>query len=90
MTLCPCYMNLPAATILLCLIGICSSKNPGMKLILDFVPNHSSDDHLWFLSSKNKTEPYTNFYIWHPGTKDELGKISPPNNMVMFQLMINY
>lgn len=53
----------------------------GMKLILDFVPNHSSDEHPWFLASKNKTEPYTNFYIWHPGTKDEDGKEKPPNNL---------
>lgn len=48
----------------------------GMKLIMDLVVNHSSDEHAWFIESrKSKHNPYRNYYIWRPG-KD--GK--EPNN----------
>ncbi|SFJ69061.1 alpha-glucosidase [Halobacillus dabanensis] len=48
----------------------------GMKLIMDLVINHTSDEHPWFLESKSsKQNPYRDYYIWHPG-KD--GK--EPNN----------
>lgn len=48
----------------------------GMKLIMDLVVNHSSDEHPWFIESRSaKDNPYRDFYIWRPG-KD--GK--EPNN----------
>ncbi|MBD8067657.1 glycoside hydrolase family 13 protein [Bacillus sp. PS06] len=48
----------------------------GMKLIMDLVVNHSSDEHAWFVESKkSKDNPYRDYYIWRPG-KD--GK--EPNN----------
>lgn len=48
----------------------------GMRLIMDMVLNHTSDEHLWFQESKkSKNNPYRNYYIWRPG-KD--GK--EPNN----------
>jgi oligo-1,6-glucosidase len=48
----------------------------GMKLIMDLVVNHTSDEHPWFIESrKSKDNPYRNYYIWRPG-KD--GK--EPNN----------
>ncbi|WP_186578764.1 glycoside hydrolase family 13 protein [Aquibacillus kalidii] len=48
----------------------------GMKLIMDLVINHTSDEHPWFLESRSsKDNPYRDYYIWHPG-KD--GK--EPNN----------
>ncbi|GGF29140.1 alpha-glucosidase [Halobacillus andaensis] len=48
----------------------------GMRLIMDLVINHTSDEHPWFIESKSsKDSPYRDFYIWHPG-KD--GK--EPNN----------
>ncbi|MCM3584613.1 alpha-glucosidase [Mesobacillus maritimus] len=47
-----------------------------MKLIMDLVVNHSSDEHKWFQESrKSKDNPYRDYYIWRPG-KD--GK--EPNN----------
>ncbi|WP_208592021.1 glycoside hydrolase family 13 protein [Gracilibacillus suaedae] len=47
-----------------------------MKLIMDLVVNHSSDEHQWFQESKkSKENPYRDYYIWRPG-KD--GK--EPNN----------
>ncbi|WP_164667982.1 glycoside hydrolase family 13 protein [Virgibacillus doumboii] len=39
--------------------------NRGMKLIMDLVINHTSDEHTWFLESrKSKDNPYRNYYIW--------------------------
>ena len=50
--------------------------NRGMKLIMDLVINHTSDEHPWFIESRSSKEnPYRDYYIWHPG-KD--GK--EPNN----------
>ncbi|MBP3313862.1 MAG: alpha-glucosidase [Oscillospiraceae bacterium] len=47
-----------------------------MKVIMDVVVNHSSDEHVWFQESrKSKDNPYRNYYIWKPA-KD--GK--EPNN----------
>ena len=48
----------------------------GIRIILDMVLNHTSDEHRWFIESrKSKDNPYRNFYIWRPA-KD--GK--EPNN----------
>lgn len=52
----------------------------GMKVIFDFVLNHTSDEHPWFIESRqNKNNPKRDFYIWHDG-KRENGKRLPPNN----------
>ncbi|SFC60711.1 alpha-glucosidase [Alkalibacterium subtropicum] len=43
----------------------------GMKIILDLVINHTSDEHEWFIESRSSKEnPYRDFYIWHPGRPD--------------------
>ncbi|XKL69529.1 hypothetical protein PGB90_007298 [Kerria lacca] len=58
-----------------------SFKKKGIKVILDFVINHSSDEHLWFQHSINKTNPYTDYYIWeYAKGYDENGVPIPPNN----------
>ena len=42
-------------------------KQRNMKLILDLVVNHSSDEHAWFVESrKSKDNPYRDYYIWRP------------------------
>ncbi|MBQ5905850.1 MAG: alpha-glucosidase [Clostridia bacterium] len=47
-----------------------------MKLIMDLVINHSSDEHEWFVSSSTDPEsPYKDYYIWRDGNGD-----NPPNN----------
>jgi oligo-1,6-glucosidase len=52
----------------------------GLRLIMDLVVNHSSDEHAWFVESrKSKDNPYRDFYIWRDG-KD--GK--EPNNWASF------
>ena len=48
----------------------------GMKLIMDLVINHTSDEHPWFIESrKSKDNPYRDYYIWHAGKKG-----AEPNN----------
>ena len=50
---------------------------------MDFVPNHSSDQHLWFKKSVAREDPFTDFYIWKdPYAIDEEGNKIPPNNWV--------
>ena len=48
----------------------------GMKLIMDLVVNHTSDEHEWFQKSRQRIEPYTDYYIWRPVRPN--GKL--PNN----------
>ncbi|MEH7460089.1 alpha-glucosidase [Bacillus sp. JJ1127] len=39
-----------------------------MKLMMDLVVNHTSDEHNWFIESrKSKDNPYRDYYIWRPG-----------------------
>lgn len=48
----------------------------GMKLVMDLVVNHSSDEHAWFEESrKSKDNPYRDYYIWKPGKNG-----GPPTN----------
>lgn len=47
---------------------IAESGKRGLKVILDFVVNHTSDLHPWFIESrKSKDNPYRDFYIWRDG-----------------------
>lgn len=51
----------------------------GMKVVLDLVLNHTSDEHPWFMESRSsKTNPMRDFYLWRPGQKP--GGKAPPNN----------
>ena len=52
------------------------AHNRGIKIIMDLVVNHSSDEHKWFVEArKSKDNPYRDYYIWRDG-KDG----STPNN----------
>ena len=52
----------------------------GMRVFMDLVVNHTSDEHKWFIESrKSKDNPYHDYYIWRPG-KTVRGKRRPPNN----------
>lgn len=48
----------------------------GMKVIMDLVVNHTSDEHEWFQKSRRRIAPYTDYYIWRPAPEN--GKL--PNN----------
>ena len=55
------------------------AKKRGIHIILDFVVNHSSDQHKWFLDSKSsRTSEHRDWYIWRDGK----GPGQPPNNWV--------
>ena len=41
----------------------------GMKVIIDLVVNHTSDEHPWFIASKDKNSPYRDYYFWRKGKK---------------------
>lgn len=61
-------------------------KQRHMRLIVDLVVNHTSDEHHWFIESRSsKDNPYRDFYIWRdgkPGPPGPDGKptLLPPNN----------
>jgi alpha-glucosidase len=59
------------------------AKKLGIKIIMDFVPNHTSDLHEWFVKSKSGDPQYKDYYVWHPGKPNPLGgRNLPPNNWV--------
>ncbi len=52
------------------------SHQKGIKIVMDLVVNHTSDEHRWFIESKkSKENPYHDYYIWKDGEKNQ-----PPNN----------
>lgn len=52
----------------------------GIRLVMDLVVNHSSDEHAWFTEArKSKDNPYRDYYMWHPGKDGQ-----PPNNWGSF------
>jgi len=59
---------------------ISQAKARGIKIVMDLVINHTSDEHEWFQKSRDKDSPYRDYYIWRPGKPG--GK--PPNNWTGF------
>ena len=58
-----------------------------MYLIMDFIPNHTSDKHEWFIKScesDSSTNEYRDYYIWYPSSD----KKNPPNNWVIMLKML--
>lgn len=53
--------------------------NRGIKVLMDLVVNHTSDEHPWFQESrKDRTNPYRDYYIWRDGIGPD--HKTPPNN----------
>ena len=53
----------------------------GMKIMLDLVINHTSDQHAWFKESRSsKDNPKRDWYIWKPASYNDKGERVPPNN----------
>jgi alpha-glucosidase len=53
----------------------------GLKLILDYVPNHTSDQHPWFIESRSSRDnPKRDWYIWASARPDG----SPPTNWLSY------
>lgn len=59
------------------------AKRLNIKIVLDFVPNHTSDQCLWFKKSFSREKGYEDLYVWADGRIDEsTGEWLPPNNWV--------
>ncbi|XP_069699589.1 maltase 2-like [Periplaneta americana] len=61
---------------------LAKAKGMDIKVILDLVPNHSSDKHEWFIKSTQRVDPYTDYYVWHDGKVNDAGQREPPNNWI--------
>jgi alpha-glucosidase len=58
---------------------VSAGKKRGVRVVLDFVLNHSSDQHKWFLDSKSsRTSAHRDWYVWRDGK----GPGIPPNNWI--------
>jgi alpha-glucosidase len=58
---------------------VAEGKKHDVRIIMDFVPNHTSDQHQWFLDSKSsRTAPHRDWYIWRDGK----GPGQPPSNWI--------
>ncbi|HET9398792.1 MAG TPA: alpha-amylase family glycosyl hydrolase [Sphingomicrobium sp.] len=58
---------------------VAAAHDRGLKLMLDFVPNHSSDQHPWFVESRSsRNNPKRDWYIWRNPAPDG----GPPNNWI--------
>ena len=53
----------------------------GLRVVVDWVPNHSSDRHPWFQSSRrSRDSPHRDWYVWRDGAEGGSGGGGPPNN----------
>nr|XP_018263378.1 uncharacterized protein I303_04872 [Kwoniella dejecticola CBS 10117]OBR85536.1 hypothetical protein I303_04872 [Kwoniella dejecticola CBS 10117] len=60
---------------------IAGLKKEGIKLLLDLVVYHTSDENEWFIESrKSKASPKRDWYIWKPAKNDQEGNRLPPTN----------
>lgn len=62
---------------------VAKAHRRGLKVILDFVPNHTSDQHEWFKRSERKEAGYENYYVWKYA---KLSNGMEPNNWVSWIL----
>ncbi|XP_076644631.1 maltase 2-like [Halictus rubicundus] len=58
---------------------VSKANSLGLKVIMDFVPNHSSHLHPWFKKSEQRVKPFDEYYIWRDA-KEINGTRAPPNN----------
>jgi len=59
---------------------IAEANGRGIRVIMDLVINHTSDEHYWFQASRRRVEPFADYYIWRPAKADG----TPPNNWTGF------
>jgi alpha-glucosidase len=60
---------------------VAQAKQRNIRVIMDYVINHTSDQNPWFRESRSsRTNPKRDWYIWHDGKIGPDGKLGPPNN----------
>ena len=61
---------------------VAEAKKRHIRVIMDMVMNHTSDQHKWFLQSRSsRSNPYRDWYMWHDGKGEtSTDKGAPPNN----------
>ncbi|GBP27907.1 Maltase A1 [Eumeta japonica] len=52
----------------------------GIKVVLDLVPNHTSNRRLWFQEALKGNQKYYDYFVWEDGVLDDEGNMHPPNN----------
>jgi alpha-glucosidase len=59
------------------------ARRRNIRVLLDMVLNHSSDQHPWFIdAARSRDSPTHDFYVWNGGKPDAAGHPQPPNNWV--------
>jgi alpha-glucosidase len=66
---------------------LAAAHERGLRVILDFVPNHTSDQHPWFLASRSsRNDPKRDWYLWHDAAREgddwQPARLRYPNNWV--------
>lgn len=60
---------------------IAHAKRCDIRIIMDLVVNHTSDEHKWFKLSEEGVEPYADYYVWKVGRRNNK---KPPNNWTSY------
>ena len=63
---------------------VAKTRALGLKILMDFVPNHTSDEHEWFKKSVKRIAPYGEYYTWRDARYSSNGTRLPPNNWLAF------
>jgi alpha-glucosidase len=62
---------------------LAQARQHHIRIVLDMVLNHTSDQHPWFLdAARSRDSPNHDFYVWSAGKHDAAGRPQPPNNWV--------
>ncbi|CAK1544245.1 unnamed protein product [Leptosia nina] len=59
---------------------LAKAKELDIKIVLDFVPNHTSNESMWFEEALKGHQKYFDYFVWEDGVEDENGVLQPPNN----------
>ncbi len=64
---------------------IAEAKKRNIRLVMDLVLNHTSDEHPWFVEAcQSKDSQYRDYYIWQEGKTNEAGEAVEPTNWASF------
>jgi alpha-glucosidase len=62
---------------------LAEARRRNIRIVLDMVLNHTSDQHPWFRgAAASRGDPKHDWYVWNDGVKDASGTVHPPNNWI--------